>query len=422
MPRRISWLVLATTSTVVVSFIVPLCLLVRTTAEDRAMAEVDQEARNIAILVASLDGQTALANVVSTLDSRAAPSTAVLTDDGRVLGSGDVSVDDPEVVRARNGEAFTVVDDRGGRVLLPVVTGDGTVVVHTSTTVGELRQGVLAAWLGIVGLGLVLLGLAAAVAARLGRRISEPLREVATAAHRLREGDLAARAEARGTEETMELAHALNGLAERVHELLTAERAAVADLSHRLRTPVTALRLDADLVRDDEGRERLLEHISVLQRSIDAIVREARRPVRTDLAARCDAVAVVRDRVEHWQALAEDQGRGASSDLVSGPLTVAVAADDLADVVDILVDNVFAHTAELTPFEICLDAVDGHARLLVVDEGGGPRGEPGDRPGTSGIGLDIARRTAEAAGGSLLLEQAPAGGTRVEVRLPIRDD
>ena len=52
MRRRISWLVVVTTSTVVVSFVIPLCLLVRTLAEDRAMAAADQEARSVAILVA----------------------------------------------------------------------------------------------------------------------------------------------------------------------------------------------------------------------------------------------------------------------------------------------------------------------------------------------------------------------------------
>ena len=85
--------------------------------------------------------------------------------------------------------------------------------------------------------------------------------------------------------EAAELARALNGLADRTTELLRAERAAVGDLSHRLRTPVTALRLDAEAVAELEVAERLQQHIGVLQRSIDAIVREARRQVRSDLAA-----------------------------------------------------------------------------------------------------------------------------------------
>ncbi len=318
MRRRISWLVIATTSVVVVSFVVPLCLLVRTLAQDRAMAAADQEARSVAILVTRIGNEDQLAEVVDGIDPRSVASTAVLTDAGTVLGAGDVSASDPEVRRAREGEAFTVVDDAGGRVLLPVVTGDGTAVVRTSVAPADLRRGVTEAWLGLIGLGVLLLALGAAIAAWLGRRISQPLLGVAGVAHQLREGDLSARAEVRGTEETEELARALNGLAERTTELLTEERLAVADLSHRLRTPVTALRLDSEAVADPGLATRLQDHIGVLQRTIDAIVREARRPVRTDLPARTDAVAVVRERTDHWKALAEDQGRPTDVSLPDG--------------------------------------------------------------------------------------------------------
>jgi signal transduction histidine kinase len=419
MRRRISWLVIATTSTIVVSFVVPLCLLVRTIAEDRAMAAADQEARSVAILVTGIEDEAALTDVVQGLDRRGAPRTGVLTPAGSVLGAGEVSPEDPEVRRARRGEAFTVVDGSGGRVLLPVVTGEETSVVRTSVAPEDLRRGVMAAWLGIIGLGVVLLVAGAAIASRLGRRISEPLRDVANVAHQLRGGDLSARAEVRGTEETEELARALNGLAERTTELLTEERLAVADLSHRLRTPVTALRLDAEAVTDAGVGERLQDHIGVLQRSIDAIVREARRPVRTDLPARTDAVATVRERAEHWRVLAEDQGRRTEMRLAEGPLPVAVAEDDLADLVDVLIDNVFAHTPEPAGFAVYLDRVDDAVRLVVEDEGAGPARPPGDRPGSTGLGLDIARRTAASCGGHLTLGPRTGGGTRVEVELPL---
>ena len=78
---------------------------------------------------------------------------------------------------------------------------------------------------------------------------------------------------------------ALNRLAERITELLAAERAAVGDLSHRLRTPVTALRLDVESVRDPQLAARLQEHVEHLQRTVDAIVKDARRPVRATMAS-----------------------------------------------------------------------------------------------------------------------------------------
>jgi signal transduction histidine kinase len=426
MRRRISWLVITTTSAVVVSFVIPLCLLVRTLAEDRATAAADQEARNVAILVASLSGDPQLPALVVDLDGRASPHTAVLTSDGQVLGSDRLTAaeleQDPEVPRALSGhEADTVTDADGVRVLIPVVVDGGTDVVRTDVPRAMMRQGVWPAWLGIIGLGVVLMLLALVVAVRLSRRISSPLRNVAGVAHRLREGDLSARAEVRGTGETQELAQALNGLADRTVELLAAERAAVADLSHRLRTPVTALRLDAEAVADPGLAQRLQVHIAVLQRTIDAIVREARRPVRTDLAADSDAVAVVGERCRFWQALADDQGRATSIHLPPGPVVVPVAAVDLADLVDVLIDNVFAHTPEGTPFEVTLETGEDTVRLVVEDAGAGLADPaPGPRTGSTGLGLDIARRTATGSGGTLTVRPAATGGTRVEATLPRR--
>lgn len=427
MRRRISWLVVVTTSTVVMSFVIPLCLLVRTLAEDRALAAADQESRNVAILVAGLHDDPQLGELIEGLDSRGTPTTGVLTSDGRELGGGPPLTSDAEVRRARQGEAFTVIDGDGARVLLPVVVEGGTAVVRTSVTADDLRRGVAGAWAGIVGLGVVLLALALAVAARLARRISEPLREVAATAHRLREGDLAARAEVRGPEETQELARALNGLAERTSELLASERAAVGDLSHRLRTPVTALRLDAEAVTEPELAQRLQTHIAVLQRTIDAIVREARRPVRTDLAPSCDAAATVRARVDFWRPLAEDQGRVLDVALPTGEVRVPLAPDDLSDLVDVLVDNVFAHTAEGTSLRIELRSEPGpgaapawSVALVVSDAGHGIVTQPrSDRRGSTGLGLDIAARTARGGGGELRVGVAPEGGVQVEVTLPL---
>jgi signal transduction histidine kinase len=346
----------------------------------------------------------------------------VLLANGTELGSGPPMAGEDDVERALAGEAFTLVDHEGGRVLVPVVTENGTAVVRSTVAEEDLRHGVVTAWSAIVALGLLLLGFALLLAVRLGRGISAPLLEVAGTAHRLREGDLAARAEVRGPEETQELARALNGLAERTGELLATERAAVADLSHRLRTPVTALRLDAEAVPDPDLANRLQEHIAVLQRTIDAIVREARRPVRTDLTPVCDAATAIRDRVEFWRPLAEDQGRPTTVALPTGPLWVPLERDDLVDLLDVLVDNVFAHTAEGTSLGIHLDLdpTEDAAVLTVTDGGPGFAAAPRpDRRGTSGLGLDIVRRTAESCGGRLRSGAAPEGGALVEVRLPV---
>ncbi|MGZ8738711.1 MAG: hypothetical protein ACXWW7_16220, partial [Nocardioides sp.] len=157
MRSRISLLVLVTTSSVVASFVIPLCLLVQTLATDRARAAADQEARNIAILVSGVDETEGLAPLVRELDGRAAPQTSVLMPGGRVIGSDSDMAQDPEVRRAGVGESFAVSDADGVRVLLQVDLPAGTAVVRTALADDEVRSGVMTAWAAIIGLGLLLL-------------------------------------------------------------------------------------------------------------------------------------------------------------------------------------------------------------------------------------------------------------------------
>ena len=83
----------------------------------------------------------------------------------------------------------------------------------------------------------------------------------------------------------------------------------VADLSHRLRTPLTALRLDAEGLADPEDARRLSEDVDELERAVDAVIRQARRPVRSEHRPLADPAGVARARAEFWAPLAEDQGR-----------------------------------------------------------------------------------------------------------------
>ena len=419
MRSRITFVVAATTSAVVLSFVIPLCLLVRTLAEDRAMAAADQEARNIAILVSTFDHREELPELVEAADRATGARTSLLLDHGEVLGSSAPNMaSDPDVILALEGTATSSRTSSGGKLVFPVIASDGTEVVMSTVDAQEMHRGVTRAWVIIIGLGLGLVAAALFIANVMGRRISRPLFRVAETAHQLRAGNLAARAEVEGPQETEELAEALNGLADRIDDLLAAERASVADLSHRLRTPVTALRLDAESVADTGLSGRLQDHIAVLQRDIDAIVNEARRPVRQSLRASCDATAVVRERVEFWRVLAEDQQRPLSVLLTQDPLPVAVGESDLRDLVDILIDNVFAHTAEGVAFSVTLQKSETDAVLIVADRGSGVAGSARSeqRVGSTGLGLEIVRRTARAAGGRVRI--GSSNGTTIEVRLP----
>jgi signal transduction histidine kinase len=240
--------------------------------------------------------------------------------------------------------------------------------------------------------------------------------------HRLARGELDARADPAAPVEVGVVAGALNTLAGRISELLREERETVADLSHRVRTPLTALGLDAEALRQPEDAARIGAGVDAVQRAVSSVIDAARR--RATDAAECDAAAVVAERVAFWSVLAEDTERDVRTDLAAGPLPVAVGRADLEALVDALLGNVFAHTPDGSAFAVRLGPrPGGGARLLVADAGPGlPAGADVLRRGASGggstgLGLDIARRTAEQAGGGLALGRSPGGGLAVTVDL-----
>jgi signal transduction histidine kinase len=409
MRRRLALLVAATTSVVLLAFALPLGLLVSRAASSTA---VSIATRNSQTLV------TVLGNGTSADDAK-----AVARQLERETGGMAISVTQANSVGALRETTLSTGSD-GGRILQQPVVGNGTTyVVTTRIPETRLREGVHRAWVVLGLLGLVLVGLSLGVADRLARTMTRPISELALTAERLGRGDLTARVRPDGPDEVREVGSALNRLAARIEELLAREREAVADLSHRLRTPVTVLRLDADALHDDDDRARLGADVDNLSRQVDALIREARRPVREGVEARCDARPVVQDRVAFWAALAEDQGRAVHLELPPGQCDVRTTRTDLEAALDALLGNVIAHTPDGTDFAVSLEPLpEGGGLLVVADEGPGfaddevvGRGE--SRAGSTGLGLDIARRTATASGGDVRIGHTPGGGARVSMRL-----
>ncbi len=416
---------LAMTSVVLVAFLVPLGLLARSLAFDRAVAAGRQDAQTVAVFAggAGEDRARLEAAVFSVNDG--ANSTSVLLPDG--TGVGEPMPASTSVGLAAQGTALTVDTDGGVEVLLPVGGEAGIAVVRTFVPDAALTAGVATSWAILAAVGLVLLGGTAVAGDRIAVRLSRSVLDLSAVAERLGSGDLTARVEPSGPPEVASVGRVLNGLGARVAGLLAGERELVADLSHRLRTPITALRLDADLLADPEERERMTAHVDDLVGAVDAVVRAAREPRDESLTPRCDAAAVVRDRAGFWGVLARDQGRDLRVDLPAGPCAVAVGADALGAAIDALVDNVFSHTPDGTAFALAVRAGgEGRVSVSVGDAGPGfaggdllTRGRSG--AGSTGLGLDVARRTAEQAGGHLVVARSGLGGADVTLELPTPD-
>jgi signal transduction histidine kinase len=419
--RRQIWaLVVATTSLVMLAFVVPLALLVERSADREAVASARIRAEAVMPLVAAGDDQTAaLAAQAATDDGYA---VAVHLPDGRTVGA---PAWEWRGGRPHEGIRSTTVrrlEDGSAVVDQPVFRGDGTAVVSARASTAVLDEGVVRSWVVLGGLGLLLVALSLVVADRLAGSLRRPVSGLAAAAERLGHGDLDTEVRPDGPPEIREVGAAMNTMAERIRGLVASEREAVADLSHRLRTPVTALRLDAESLRDPDERARLTADVDALVRQVDAVIGHARRPSGRDPAASSDLVGVVQERIGFWQVLAEEQARAVRTELPDGPVVVAAREDEVAAALDALLDNVFAHTPEGTGFTVSVEPqAPGGATLTVRDDGPGfvdvrvlARGE--SAAGSTGLGLDIAARLANGSGGSAEVVPGSGGGV-VRLRL-----
>ncbi len=421
MRLRVILLVVATSSLVLVSFLVPLALVLRTLAADRAVSAATAQAQSMAPLVTTLPVGSLRLTVDQLNAAIRTPVTVFLPSGAQIGPPAPVS---SAVLLARHGHSFSA-DATGGEEVLVAVEGlsGGSAVIRTFVPDSVLSHGVTRAWLLLGGVGLLLLVLSVAVADQLARSLVRPLTALARASDDLTAGDLSARATVAGPPEVRRAGAGLNRLAARIGELLAHERETVADLSHRLRTPLTALRIDAESLRDDTEMERLLADVSSVERTVSEIIREARRPSRGGVQATCDAAQVIAGRAAFWWPLAEDQDRRMTVEVAPGPVPVLVSPDDLAACADILLENVFAHTPEGAAFTIRLSRrAAGGAWLVVADDGPGfgaadPTRRGMSSVGSTGLGLDIARRISETSGGTLTISRSASGGGSVTLGL-----
>lgn len=413
---------------VALAFLIPLAVLVRTLARDRALNAAEVEAQSLAPALALTRDPAALEAAVQATTAGAEGRLVIFLPDGERVGtpSPDIPADigEENLALARQGRAFSASAPGGAVVLVPVALARTEVaVVRVFVPESQLNRGVVSAWAVEVAVGAALVALAVFLADRMARTIVRPVGALAEAARQLGEGDLSVRIQPEGPPEIVQAAVAFNFLGRRVGELLAAEREFVADLSHRLRTPLTALRLDVDAVADGEEARRLSEDVEELERAVDAVIRQARRPVHSDVGPLADPGTVARARVAFWAPLAEDQGRPWSLRAEQETGAVAVPAEELEAALDALLGNVFLHTPEGTAYRVIVTRrPDGGARLTVEDDGPGLSADLVARgassAGSTGLGLDIARRTAEAAGGTMEIASGRGGGARIVLELP----
>ncbi|GAA2538478.1 HAMP domain-containing sensor histidine kinase [Winogradskya consettensis] len=340
------------------------------------------------------------------------------------------------------------IDVDGGTVRLqPVTVSSKTSVVEVFVADSELGDGTARDWWILLGIMAGLVIGSVIVVDRLARGAVDSVRHLVQGAMAVGGGDLGVRIQPSGPRELAEAGYAFNRMADRLVTSRTSERELVADLSHRLRTPLTVLRLDAEALDPDDthigefsaaeldrrrGIRRIRQAIVTLEGEVDQLINTTRAAVAAQVAEApeeglCDAAEVVRDRMVFWSALAGDQNRKYQVVGAQLRIPVPVARPELAAALDAVLGNVFRYTPQGTAFEVSLSRRDGWVALRIDDAGPGiddpekamQRGQSDQ--GSTGLGLDIARRAAQDAGGSVSLARAAMGGASVVMLLADAD-
>ena len=449
---------LAAFAYVVVLVLVALELPLALTVSDRADAELEAQAAAQAHLIAAsasgrLEDLTALDRVVERAARDLSGRVIVVGARGGLLADsagerpGSSYAGRPEIAavladgRTEQGRRHSVT--LGQNLLytaVPVVSrGQRVGAVRVTQSVEALEQRVRRDVLVLLGLGGFALALGLVLAWLLAGSLARPLHALAHVARRVGRGDLEARAVVTGSSEQQEVARAFNDMANRLGQVLAAQREFVANASHQLRTPLTGLRLrleaasvradDPELQRDLAAAEHETDRLARLLADLLTLAREGERPSGRPVSLR-EAIDRARER---WRAPAEQAGKQLGLSCEDDVHALA-SPEDVAVILDNLVENALAYGPAGTTVTLVFGVEDRRAYLAVLDEGPGfdpgeertlfgrfVRGNSSHQAPGSGLGLAIVETLARRWGGAASMANRNGGGARVEVRLPLAE-
>ncbi|MEU8031550.1 HAMP domain-containing sensor histidine kinase [Streptomyces sp. NPDC049099] len=321
-------------------------------------------------------------------------------------------------------------------VASPVIRdGDVVAVVVTDSPTGQMRSRTLRGWLLIgAGEGAAML-LAVGAALRLTGWVLRPVRVLDATTHDIATGRLKSRvAVAGGPPELRRLARSFNEMADNVEDVLEQQRAFVADASHQLRNPLSALLLRIELLalelpEDNEEIASVRTEGKRLAQVLDDLLDLALAEHADADLTLTDVGALAEERVAAWSPVAGAKGVRLTGNCP--PTTAWADPITLSSALDAVIDNAVKFSPEGGTVEVTVAADGDTSTVVVTDTGPGLTDEELARVGDrfwrsgrhqnikgSGLGLSITRALLAAGGGSIEYAHHEPRGLRVTVSVP----
>ncbi|WP_409182149.1 ATP-binding protein [Amycolatopsis sp. VS8301801F10] len=380
----------------------------------------------------------------------------VVNQDGDPVLSSVSGAVDRASIQVPVNEALAARPPEAGPLLLPwaakplvlaepiLIDGEVRGAVVTESATDHVRTQLLWQWLLLAACALVAFGLALLVALPVVRWTLRPVRRLDEATGALVASVVSGReaepvGESGGPPELRQLGRSFDRMAASVSEALAAQRAFVADASHQLRNPLTALKIrlgNLDGQVTDETAAADLEAAQVDARRLNQILDELLSMARAESAGgelvSEDLAEVIADRVADWSVVGAAREVSLESAVDVDGARVLVPPRGLEVVLDALLDNALKFSPSGTSVEVAAKVAGDRVTVSVRDHGPGLREDELERaadrfwrstahqnvPG-SGLGLAIVTEIVRHSGGELKLSLPEGGGLRIAMDFPV---